>query len=498
MYKIYFASKSEEKFREIKEVISIEDWDKLLEIKKWPEELSKELPELQTENVETLVKNKALAAFKMLRRPVMVEHTALKITALNDLPGLHTNYFYTKLGYEKIVKWCREHEEFGAVVESILCVCDGHKYWIGRGREDGQIVESVESIKEKDGFGWDIIFIPEKDNPDKKTYAELKDEKSRRSMRKNAWDDLILENPQFKEKIKQKDADLENKENLEELAELIANNKVMLFVGAGISSSLNFPSWEGLIDELAKQLEYEPELFKSYGDYMMLAEYAKLRMDGELYQQLNDTFTITEEVKNELMQSEIYEYIRELDFPVIYTTNYDSLIETYFAEKGDKFTVINDIKKMGKIIPGKPRIMKYHGELGDEKSIVLSESQYFERMNFQSYMDIQLQADMLQYNILFLGYSLSDINIKLLWYLARKRWEKNYNDNASCNEINGMQKAYIYTATPNDIQKKVFLKNGIITFCGEGTDKKKSTWAFMDELNEAVKRIKQNTRENNI
>lgn len=490
MDKIYFASKSEDKFREIEEIISIEGWDKLLKIKKWPGELSKELPELQTENDETLVKNKALAAFKILRRPVMVEHTALKITTLNDLPGLHTNYFYTKLGYEKIVKWCSSYEEFGAVVESILCVCDGQQYWIGRGKENGQIVESVENIKEEDGFGWDIIFIPDNDNPDRKTYAELKNEKSRRSMRKKAWDNLISENPQFQKMIKQKDVELENKENLEELAELIANKKVMLFVGAGISASIDFPSWEGLIDELAKQLEYEPVLFKSYGDYMMLAEYAKLKMGKGLYQQLNDTFIITEDVKDKLMKSEIYEYIRELDFPVIYTTNYDSLIETYFKEMGDQFTVINDISQMGKIIPDKPRIMKYHGELGDEKSIVLSESQYFERMNFQSYMDIQLQADMLQYNILFLGYSLSDINIKLLWYLARKRWGKNYNDNDSCNEIKGMQKAYIYTATPNDIQTEVFLKNGIISFGGEEANKKDGTLKFLEELNRAVQRIK--------
>lgn len=486
MFKVYFASKSEEKFREIREIISIEDWDKLLEVKKWPEELSVELPELQTENDETLVKNKALAAFKMLRRPVMVEHTALRITALNQLPGLHTNYFYTKLGYEEIVKWCGIHTQFEAVVESIICVCDGHRYWIGKGMENGEIVKSVENIKETDGFGWDIIFIPGKDNPDKKTYAELKDEKSHRSMRKLAWNNLILENPQFKEMIEQKAIGLENKESLQELAELIANGKVMLFVGAGISASINFPSWEGLIDKLAEELEYEPELFKSYGDYMMLAEYAKLTMSGELYQQLNDTFTITEEVKSELMQSEIYRYIREFNFPVIYTTNYDSLIETYFKEKGEQFSIINDISQMGKMISGKPRIMKYHGELGKEESIVLSESQYFERMNFQSYMDIQLQADMLRYNILFLGYSLSDINIKLLWYLARKRWEKNYNNNA----IKGMQKAYIYTATPNDIQKEVFGENGIISFGSEETNKKIGTLRFLEELNQEVQRIK--------
>lgn len=487
MYKLYFVSKSENKFKEIEEIIVNEGWGKLLEVEKW----DKSLPELQNEDDEKLVKNKALAAFKILKRPVMVEHTVLKITALNELPGLHTNYFYTKLGYEEIVNWCQNKKEFGAIVESIFCVCDGQQYWIGKGEEGGQIVESIKNIKEKDGFGWDIIFIPEKDNPEKKTYAELKNEKNRRSMRKYAWNNLISKNPEFKQRIQNKEnLNKGYKENLEELAGLIADKKVILFVGAGISASLNFPSWEGLIDKLAEELKYEPELFKSYGDYMMLAEYAQLGMKEKLYQQLNDTFKITEDIKNELMQSEIYKLIKELGFQIIYTTNYDSLIETYYKEKGEEVIVVNDISKMSQIKSGKPRIMKYHGELGYEDSIVLSESQYFERMNFQSYMDIQLQADMLQYNILFLGYSLSDINIKLLWYLARKRWGKNYNDNDSYSEIKGMQKAYIYTATPNDIQKEVFWKNGIITFCGAEVDKKKGTLSFLEELNQAIQRIK--------
>lgn len=43
--------------------------------------------ELQTENVEELVYDKALKAFKLIGKPLIVEHTSLCIDALNDLPG---------------------------------------------------------------------------------------------------------------------------------------------------------------------------------------------------------------------------------------------------------------------------------------------------------------------------------------------------------------------------------------------------------------------------
>ncbi len=98
-------------------------------------------------------------------------------------------------------------------------------------------------------------------------------------------------------------------------------------------------------------------------------------------------------------------------------------------------------------------------------------------MDFQNFMDIQLQADMLQYKILFLGYSLSDINIKLLLYLARKRAHIN-EKSESQQEFN----AYIFTATPNQVQKDVFAKNRIASLSGDMADKEKGTLEFLKQL----------------
>lgn len=466
MEKIYFVTSNEKKFNEISCIISDCDCKSQWDVCFFPASLA----ELQENSSKKLIKNKALEAFKLLKRPVLVEHTILKVDAFNELPGLHTNYFYSKLGYKSIIDYCSFKEIFSASVESVFCLCDGKQYFIGTGEEKGEIEKNIDNIRETDGFGWDVFFIPNENNPKKETYARMQEEKNKRSMRKKAWEDLQKNYAIWQQNQLAQISD--TPDDLEKLARLIAEKKVMLFVGAGISASLGFPSWDKLIEDMGKDLGYEPELFKSYGDYMVLAEYAGLDKQNEQYQMLNNKLQITEDMKKELFSSEIYQIIEKLDFPIIYTTNYDSLIEEYYDYKQKEISVVKQVEDMKRLKHNVPRIMKFHGDLSEQNSIVLGESQYFERMNFQSFMDIQLQADMLQYPILFLGYSLSDINVKLLMYLAGKRGI----------EHNRAIRAYIYTATPNYVQKEVFRKNGIITYSGEQADKKEGTLEFLRAL----------------
>ena len=456
MQRIYFVSGNEKKYEEIKEIIEDDcpqiDWKRM------------EIPEIQAKDIETLIRRKAMEAFKELKRPVLVEHTALRIEAYQNLPDLQTSYFCNSIGNEEIVKYCCFKDKFGAEAISAFCYCDGKKMYIGQGMEAGKIVESVDKVEE--GFGWDGIFVPKENNPEQKTYASPGNQKCKRSMRKKAWDELrgFLTGPNL-------DYETEN-DKICELKELIRKKKVMLFVGAGISASLGLPSWDKLIEDLGSEEGYEGELFQSYGDNMMLAEFLRKKSPERLYESLRKRFDINmePEVLKKLETSEIYQMIEKLDFPVIYTTNYDALIEKYYEIKGRVYAKVAVIDDMEKVKEGNPRIMKFHGDFTDEKTIILTESQYFERMDFQSFMDIQLQADMLKYYVLFLGYSMSDINIKLLLYRIRRNWG------------NSTKTAYIFTATPNEIQKQVFMGNDIIAFSGENADKKEGTLEFLKAL----------------
>lgn len=466
MKKIYFVSNNAKKYAEIKEILS----DRFL-VEQYP----KRIPELQVDQLDELIRNKAMEAFKIVKRPVVVEHTILILDAFNGLPGMQTSYFYEHMGYQKIYKKCKGN--YKATVKSVFCLCDGKTFLIGEGKEKGKIVKPDEKVQESGAFDWDCIFVPKKDNPQKKTYAQMTlEEKNKRSMRRRAWEDLKKKNDTYLNDICVNNIDNDDSDKeFRELARLIKQKKVMLFIGAGISASVDFPTWDGLIKDLGVMQGYEGDLFQCYGNNMMLAEYARNKSFDQLSQKIQNKFRCTKEIKDKLHDSEIYKNILKLDIPVIYTTNYDHLIEEYYGLKNEPFEKVVNIGDMGNIHPGSTRIMKFHGDIDYPETIVLSESQYFKRMDFKSFMDVQLQADMLQYHILFLGYSLSDVNIKLLLYLARMRHEGSKS-----------MKSYIFTATPNQIQKEVFKENNIISFSGDSCDKGRGTSQFLENLVKAV------------
>lgn len=49
------------------------------------------------------------------------------------------------------------------------------------------------------------------------------------------------------------------------LRDLRQDGKLIPFVGAGLSIPLGLPSWSRLLDIIADQLEYDPEVFKLSG-----------------------------------------------------------------------------------------------------------------------------------------------------------------------------------------------------------------------------------------
>lgn len=485
MQKIYFVTKNKEKFLEARRIL--DEIQIMFSKKQW--ELihyEMDLEEVQTNDVEKLVRKKALSAFEQLKRVVLVEQTSLEIDAMGGLPGLQSAYILSggKLNLETsvledIVSFCKMKRIFTARAETNYCLCDGKQFYYGKGVVEGSITKDF--VKKEGGFGWDSIFIPE---GMKESYAENLTEKWKNSMRKKALKSLFADKEQH-DFFVSSDKQLNEQQTIGELAELIKQKKVMLFIGAGISASVNLPSWSALLGELGEKAGFDREIFQTYGDSMMLAEYLQINEESRTKQHLQQRFDISEEQGESLFENKkeesLYSLIEKLDIPVIYTTNFDNMIELYMKHKGKEYCVCSEISDIQKCKHDAVRIMKFHGDISQvnmEDKIVLAESQYYGRMRFDSFMDIQLQADIQKYSILFLGYSLSDINVKMLMYIARCRWGKEKQ----------MPKEYIFTATPNEIQKEVFAQNGIISISNEEIDKYKGTKQFLEELVKQVQK----------
>jgi len=82
--------------------------DKLVEINQilgTNHQVSKiDIPEIQSLDLDEVVTQKAMDAFKKIKRPVLVEDISFEIKALNGLPGPFIKFFLKTLGTEGTVK----------------------------------------------------------------------------------------------------------------------------------------------------------------------------------------------------------------------------------------------------------------------------------------------------------------------------------------------------------------------------------------------------------
>jgi XTP/dITP diphosphohydrolase len=148
--KIRFASVNEQKIRDAEEFLGKSG----IEIVKFPVRIV----ETQTEDLNQLVSDKLLDAFKLIGKPVFVEHSGLFINSLDD-PS--------------------------AVARTLIGYCDGRKRHFFKGEVTGKISRTPAGDQ---GFEWDNVFVPDGYSC---TFAELGGVHNDLSMRRRALDAFI-------------------------------------------------------------------------------------------------------------------------------------------------------------------------------------------------------------------------------------------------------------------------------------------------------------------
>jgi XTP/dITP diphosphohydrolase len=142
--------------------------------------VEKKLDEIQSADVEFLVRDKCIRAFRLIGRPVFVEHTGLFVEALNGFPGGLTQIFWDTLGAERVAALFGKNDG-RAVARTRIGYCDGrcvHQF-------EGEVSGTLASEPRGDPSQWDCVFIPEGSN---QTFAEMGERKNEISMRRAALD----------------------------------------------------------------------------------------------------------------------------------------------------------------------------------------------------------------------------------------------------------------------------------------------------------------------
>ena len=118
------------------------------------------------------------------------------------------------------------------------------------------------------------------------------------------------------------------------------------------------------------------------------------------------------------------------------------------------FNKVTSAKDIASCDPDVATIVKFHGDL-EEGSLVLTETDYFRRLGFDEPLDIQLMAHALGRGILFLGYSASDVNLRLLLFRLRQIWSDRGADQSR-------PQSYIVMTRPDRIQERILDSWGVI------------------------------------
>lgn len=172
--KLRFLSGNQHKLEETQRILAPEGVEVVA--------VSQKIEELQTEDVDRLVRDKLTKAFESIGRPLFVEHTGLYLDGLNGLPAGLTQIFWDKLEADRFAALVKGLGDPNVVAKTVLGYCDGRQMHLFEGAIRGHVPESPAGSRK---FQWDCVFVPEGHT---QTFAEMGDLKNTLSMRRKALD----------------------------------------------------------------------------------------------------------------------------------------------------------------------------------------------------------------------------------------------------------------------------------------------------------------------
>ncbi|WP_420227707.1 non-canonical purine NTP pyrophosphatase [Pigmentiphaga litoralis] len=172
--KIRFMSNNKHKIEEVQRILGSVGVDVV--------PVSKKIEEIQTEDVERLVRDKLIKAFEAVGRPLFVEHTGLYLHGLNGLPAGLTQIFWDNLQADRFASLVKGLDDARVTAKTFLAYCDGHEIHTFEGSVNGIVPCKPAGSTD---FQWDCVFVPDGLT---QTFAEMGKAKDEISMRRKALD----------------------------------------------------------------------------------------------------------------------------------------------------------------------------------------------------------------------------------------------------------------------------------------------------------------------
>ena len=193
--------------------------------------------------------------------------------------------------------------------------------------------------------------------------------------------------------------------NLLNIQRASRENRLVIFVGAGVSMNSSVPSWNQLINRMKAEL---PNEFSEETDALKIAQiYKDSRGHKEYMDKVKDILLYNKAVPNPLHKS-----ILALNPCHIITTNYDDLIEQELSKEFLQYHIIREDKDIPQMACPNT-LIKMHGDYVTD-NIVLTEDDYYNYKENFPLTRAFVQSLFASKLILFVGFSFADLNLKFI------------------------------------------------------------------------------------
>lgn len=190
-----------------------------------------------------------------------------------------------------------------------------------------------------------------------------------------------------------------------EYAKALHDKQAALFIGAGMSVDAGFPTWPNLLRGVATELNLDVE---KETDLVALAQFHF--NSQQVRTRLNRL--IVDEYGKDVPVTQNHQLIARLPVEIVWTTNYDTLIEKGFREAGKRCDV--RISKGNFSSPPRGRdvtIYKMHGDVSQPQDATLIKDDYEIYSVKNEIFSSALRGDLVNKTFLFLGFSFTDPNM---------------------------------------------------------------------------------------
>jgi len=204
------------------------------------------------------------------------------------------------------------------------------------------------------------------------------------------------------------------------LVERLRQQKVILFVGAGLSQGSGLPGWKKLFEPFCKKLDCPDE--ENFPAVATTLIQERIHNRKEIIEHIvKQIGAVTLELNPN------HDLIKRLPFKIIITTNYDNLLEDLYGPS--RLTRIYSDENMAYFDPhsAKKQLIYLHGDINHPDHMVVSSIDYQNFADTRPIMVERLKTLLQDYTFLFIGYSAGDPNLQAVFDHFRITYKENAN-----------------------------------------------------------------------